>query len=62
MRQGADADVVLAMSWVMVFLTKTQGGITEISKKGWVFLHEEFTVKFLDGCVLIGAGTLLMVL
>ena len=30
--------VVLAMSWGMVFLTKTQGGITEISKKSWVFL------------------------
>ena len=99
--------VVLAMSWGMVFLTKTQGGITEISKKSWVFLilsglatgaswlcsyralqvgkasqvvpvdklsvvvtlllafiflHEEFTVKSLVGCVLIGAGTLLMVL
>ena len=99
--------VVLAMSWGMVFLTKTQGGITEISKKSWVFLilsglatgaswlcyyralqvgkasqvvpvdklsvvitlllafiflHEEFTVKSLAGCVLIGAGTLMMVL
>lgn len=99
--------VVLAMSWGMVFLTKAQGGITEISKKSWVFLilsglatgaswlcyyralqvgkasqvvpvdklsvvitlllafvflHEEFTVKSLAGCVLIGAGTLLMVL
>ena len=28
----------------------------------FVFLHEEFTVKSLIGCVLIGAGTLLMVL
>lgn len=27
-----------------------------------VFLHEEFTVKSLLGCVLIGAGTLCMVL
>ncbi len=27
-----------------------------------VFLHESFTVKSLIGCVLIGAGTLLMVL
>lgn len=99
--------VVLAMSWGMVFLTKTQGGITEISKKSWVFLilsglatgaswlcyyralqvgkasqvvpvdklsvvitlllafiflHEEFTVKSLVGCLLIGAGTLFMVL
>ena len=28
----------------------------------FVFLHEEFTVRSLIGCVLIGAGTLLMVL
>ncbi len=28
----------------------------------FVFLHEAFTVKSLVGCVLIGAGTLLMVL
>ena len=99
--------VVLVMSWGMVFLTGTQGGITGISRKSWlflilsglatgaswlcyyralqigdaskvvpidklsvvitlvlafVFLHEQFTVKSLLGCVLIGAGTLLMVL
>jgi transporter family protein len=28
----------------------------------FVFLHEEFTPKSLIGCVLIGAGTLIMVL
>ncbi len=28
----------------------------------FVFLHEEFTAKSVIGCVLIGAGTLLMVL
>jgi len=28
----------------------------------FVFLHEEFTIKSLIGCVLIGGGTLLMVL
>ncbi len=28
----------------------------------FVFLHEEFTAKSLIGCVLIGAGTLIMVL
>lgn len=28
----------------------------------FLFLHEQFTVKSLIGCVLIGAGTLLMVL
>ena len=91
----------------MVFLTNAQNGITEISRKSWVFLilsglatgaswlcyykalqmgeaskvvpidklsvvitlvlafiflHEEFTPKSIIGCVLIGAGTLLMVL
>ena len=28
----------------------------------FVFLHEDFTMKSLIGCVLIGAGTLIMVL
>ena len=28
----------------------------------FVFLHEEFTAKSLIGCILIGAGTLIMVL
>ena len=28
----------------------------------FIFLHEQFTVKSLLGCILIGAGTLLMVL
>ncbi len=95
------------MSWGVVFLVNAQNGITQISRKSWiflilsglatgaswlcyyralqtgqvskvvpvdklsvvitlilafVFLHEEFTVKSLAGCVLIGAGTLLMVL
>ena len=30
--------VVVIMSWGMVFLTNTQSGITEISKKSWIFL------------------------
>ncbi len=30
--------VVLAMAWGMVFLTKTQSGIAEISRKSWLFL------------------------
>ena len=30
--------VVVIMAWVMVFLTKSQGGIMEISKKSWLFL------------------------
>ena len=99
--------VVVIMSWGMVFLTNTPNGITEISKKSWiylilsglatgaswlcyyralqageaskvvpvdklsvvitlilafVFLHEEFTAKAFIGCVLIGAGTLVMVI
>lgn len=99
--------VVVAMSWGMVFLTNTQNGISEISRKSWiflilsglatgaswlcyykalqigdaskvvpidklsvvltlilafVFLHEQFTIKSLMGCVLIGIGTLIMVL
>ena len=99
--------VVGAMAWGMVFITNTQGGITEISRRSWlflilsglatgaswlcyyralqmgdaskvvpidkmstiltlvlafVFLHEKFTAKSLVGCILITAGTLLMVL
>ncbi|MBQ4259738.1 MAG: EamA family transporter [Lachnospiraceae bacterium] len=99
--------VVVVMAWGMVFLTNTQSGITEISKRSWlflilsglatggswlcyykalqvgeaskvvpidklsvvitlilafVFLHEQFTIKSLIGCVLIGVGTLVMVL
>ena len=30
--------VVLAMSWGMVFLTKVQSGISEISRRSWIFL------------------------
>lgn len=30
--------VVVAMAWGMVFLTHAQSGITEISKKSWLFL------------------------
>lgn len=99
--------VVLVLSWAMVFLTNAQGGITEISRRSWLFLilsglstgaswlcyykalqmgeaskvvpidklsvvitmilaalilHEQFTLKSILGCVLIAAGTLLMVL
>lgn len=99
--------VVVVMSWGMVFLTNSQGGINDISKKSWlflilsglatgaswlcyyralqigdaskvvpidklsvvitlilafVFLHEEFTLKSLIGCILIGIGTIVMVL
>lgn len=99
--------VVVIMAWGMVFLTNAQSGLSEISKKSWIFLilsglatgaswlcyykalqlgeaskvvpidklsvvftiilafiflHEQFTVKSLIGCMLIGAGTLMMVL
>lgn len=30
--------VVVVMAWGMVFLTNTQSGITEISRKSWIFL------------------------
>ena len=30
--------VVLAMSWGMVFITTTQGGLLEISRRSWLFL------------------------
>ena len=97
--------VVVVLAWGMVFLTNAQGGITDISKKSWVFLilsgaatgaswlcyykalqlgeaskvvpvdklsvvltlvlafvflHEEFTVRSLIGCILIAAGTFLL--
>ena len=99
--------VVVVMAWGMVFLTNAQNGITEISKRSWlflilsglatgaswlcyykalqlgdaskvvpidklsvvitlalafIFLHEQFTLKSLIGCILIGIGTLVMVL
>lgn len=99
--------VVVAMAWGMVFLTNTQNGISEISRKSWIFLilsglatgaswlcyyralqlgeaskvvpvdkfsvvltlifaflflHEDFTAKSLIGCILISAGTFVMVL
>ena len=99
--------VVVIMAWGMVFLTHTQSGLSDISRKSWVFLilsglatgaswlcyyralqlgdaskvvpidklsvvitlvlafvflHEQFTAKSLIGCILIGVGTLVMVL
>ena len=99
--------VVVGMSWLMVFVTNAQSGITNIGKKSWIFLvlsglatgaswlcyykaiqigdvskvvpidklsvvftlvlafiflHEKFTAKSLVGCLLITAGTLVMVL
>jgi len=99
--------VVVILSWVIVFITKANVGIGDISKKSWiflilsglatgaswlcyyralqigeaskvvpidkmsvvitlilafVFLHEQFTIKSIIGCILITAGTLIMVL
>ena len=99
--------VVVLLAWGMVFITNTQGGLADISKKSWIFLilsglatgiswlcyykalqigdvskvvpidklsivitiilaviflHEAFTIKSIIGCLLITAGTLLMVL
>ena len=30
--------VVVAMAWLMVYITGAQGGISEISRKSWLFL------------------------
>ena len=99
--------VVVGMSWLMVFVTNAQSGITNIGKKSWIFLilsglatgaswlcyykaiqigdvskvvpidklsvvftlvlafiflHEEFNAKSVIGCILIGAGTLIIVI
>ena len=99
--------VVVGMAWLMVFITGAQSGLSEISRKSWiflilsglatgaswlcyyralqvgeaskvvpvdklsvvitlvlafVFLHESFTAKSLIGCILIAAGTLIMVI
>ena len=99
--------VVLAMAWLMVFITNAQGGIGAISRKSWLFLilsglatgaswlcyykalqigeaskvvhidklsivitlllawtflHEQVNAKSIFGCLLIVAGTLVMVL
>ena len=98
--------VVLFLAWGMVFLTKGQTGLADISKKSWTFLilsglatgaswlcyyralqlgkasevvpidklsvvitlilaflvlHEDFSIKSLIGCILIGGGTLMIV-
>ena len=99
--------VVVIMSWGMVFITNTQGGLVQISRKSWIFLilsglatgaswlcyyralqigeaskvvpvdklsvvltlimaflflHEQVSIKSIIGCVLLAAGTLVMVL
>ena len=44
---------------ILVLLLAT---ITATLILAFVFLHEEFTPKSVIGCILIGAGTLFMVL
>ena len=51
--QTGDASKVVPIDKLSVIITLVLA---------FVFLHEEFTMKSLIGCVLIGAGTLLMVL
>ena len=33
--------VVVAMAWGMVFITHSQSGLTEISRKSWIFLSQQ---------------------
>ena len=51
--QSGDASKVVPIDKLSVVLTLVLA---------FVFLHEEFTFKSLLGCIVIGAGTLLMVL
>ncbi len=51
--QTGDASKVVPVDKLSVIITLVLA---------FVFLHEQFTVKSLIGCALIGAGTLLMVL
>lgn len=99
--------VVLGMAWLMVFVTNAQAGLSDVSRKSWlflilsglatgaswlcyykalqigeaskvvpidklsivitlvlayVFLHEQATAKSVFGCLLIVAGTLVMII
>lgn len=51
--QMADASKVVPIDKLSVVITLILA---------FIFLHEEFTVKSLLGCILIGAGTLVMVI
>ncbi len=51
--QMGDASKVVPIDKLSVVITLVMA---------FVFLHEEFTVKSIIGCALIGAGTLIMVL
>ena len=43
--------VVVAMSWLMVFITNAQSGITNIGKKSWIFLFCQVLQPVLRGFV-----------
>jgi transporter family protein len=51
--QLGDASKVVPIDKLSVVITLTLA---------FIFLHEEFTLKSLTGCILIGLGTLIMVL
>lgn len=51
------------MVYIGFFVGRIRGLYVDPFKdREFVFLHESFTIKSALGCVLIGAGTLLMVL
>ena len=62
--------ILALLSAVFAALTSILAKVVPIDKLSvvitlvlaFIFLHEKFTPKSLIGCVLIGAGTLLMVL
>ncbi|MEE8836649.1 MAG: EamA family transporter [Eubacteriales bacterium] len=60
-------------SWLCYYRALQMGDVSKVAPidkmstvltliLAFVFLHEEFTAKSLIGCILIGAGTLMMVL
>lgn len=58
--EGVNSNLATAIRTVVVPIDKLSVVITLVL--AFVFLHERFTPKSLIGCLLIGAGTLLMVL
>ena len=44
--------VVVAMAWGMVFLTNAQSGLSEISKKSWIFLILSGLATGARGCAI----------
>ena len=49
--------VVVIMAWGMVFITNSQGGIVDISKKSWLFLILSGLATGVSWlCYLVGGG------